>query len=322
VTNNRLVLIDGHAILHRAYHAYPPTLRTRNGRLTNAVYGFTRILLSTLEKISPKYVVVAFDLPKPTFRHKRFKDYKAHRPEVDEELKEQIPTAHEVVKTLNIPIFEVEGFEADDIIGTLAMQAGADKRRSKTPINADINVIIVTGDKDALQLLNGHVQVFMPGRGRKPDRIYDHKRFKKEYGFEPEMLVDYKALVGDPSDAIPGVKGIGPVTAKRLIGKFGTVEKIYKNLDNIKGSVSDKLKADKKQARLSKELAKIVTDVPIKFNLKQAELLDYDKQKIVSLFEKLEFKSLIRKLPGEHQNKKPANTEQSDARKNKQMGLF
>ena len=172
----RLVLIDGHAILHRAYHAYPQTLKTRKGELTNAVYGFTSILLSVLKELKPKYVACAFDLPVPTFRHKKYKKYKAHRPKVDEELKQQIPKAKGVVRTLNIPIFEKEGYEADDVIGSLAKRAYADRRRSKTPaplkgagqarINADKEVIIVTGDKDALQLINNRVKVFVPGRGK------------------------------------------------------------------------------------------------------------------------------------------------------------
>jgi DNA polymerase-1 len=302
---SNLVLIDGHAILHRAYHAYPPTLRTKNGELTNAVYGFTRILLATLEKISPKYVVVAFDLPKPTFRHKRFKDYKAHRPKVDDELKQQIPRAREVVKTLNIPFFQKEGFEADDIIGTLAKKAKAD-------------VVIVTGDKDALQLINSKTTVFVPGRARRPDKIYNKQEFVKEYGFQPKLLVDYKALIGDPSDAIPGVKGIGPKTAKKLITEFQTIENIYKNIEKIENKVAAKLKSNKKTALLSKELAEIITNVPLKFSLKKAKLLDYNKQKVIKLFEQLEFSSLIDKLPGEKKvDKKP-----EPVKKDEQIGLF
>jgi len=346
MTNNRLVLIDGHAILHRAYHAYPVSLKTREGQLTNAVYGFTRILLNTFEKISPNCAAVAFDLPKPTFRHKKFKDYKAHRPKIDDELKAQIPLAHQVVKSLNLPIFEEEGYEADDVIGSLAKQASIDKQSV-----GNIDVIIVTGDKDALQLIDEHIRVFMPGRGKRPDRVYDRKRFIEEYGFEPRLLIDYKALCGDASDGIPGVKGIGPVTAKRLIGKYGSVEEIYKQglgveLNKVEAS-SDKITAKMKllntdsvigdtkgseinrntkkkllqgisSVRMSKELAEIVIDIKLDVDLSKCNIFNYDKQKIEELFEKLEFKSLMDRLPYESKESNSKPTKPQD----EQMGLF
>jgi len=338
---DRFVLIDGHAIIHRAYHAYPQTLKTRKGELTNAVYGFTSILLTVLRQLKPKYVAVAFDLPKPTFRHIEFKDYKAQRPKVDEELKEQIPRAHEVVETLNIPIFEVEGFEADDVIGSLAFQAKLPniknkklnikntykiskiKKRKKireyrSP-RKSLETIIVTGDKDALQLIDNNIKVFMPGGGQRPAKMFDRKRFLKEYGFEPRQLVDYKALSGDPSDNIPGVKGIGPKTASKLIIKFGGIKQIYDNIDKIESKVVDKLTNQKDQALLSLRLAKIVTDVGIKLDLKKCRLLDYDKEKVKELFEELEFKSLINRLPGVKMVKKDQGKQKSEDR---QMGLF
>jgi DNA polymerase-1 len=243
---DRLLLVDGHAILHRAYHAYPP-LTTTKGELINAVYGFTSILLSVLKNLEPKYVACAFDLAKPTFRHKEFKAYKAHRPKVDEELKEQIPKAKGVVKALSIPIFEKEGFEADDVIGTIAKGAvfayqdfcvhkspakkdnfsiktkaqGCKRVHSKnltdSPRHSKFETIIVTGDKDALQLVDNQIKVFMPQRGKQPPQMYDRKVFLKKYGFEPRQLIDFKALAGDASDGIPGVKGVGPKTATKLI---------------------------------------------------------------------------------------------------------
>jgi len=283
----RLVLIDGNALLHRAYHAYPQTLRTGKGELTNAVYGFTSILLTVFRQLKPKYAVMAFDLPKPTFRHRKYKAYKAHRPKIDQELKEQIPRAHQIVETLNIPIFEVEGYEADDVIGTLA-------GNSQT-----LKTIIVTGDKDALQLINNRVKVFMPGRGKRPARMVDRKAFLKEYGFEPRLLVDYKALVGDPSDAIPGVKGIGPKTATKLIVKFGSLRDIYDNLDRLDVKTRQRLTNQEEQAKLSYKLAQIITQVPLEFNLEKSRLLDYDRQKVEALFEELEFRTLMARLPGE-----------------------
>lgn len=308
---DKLVLIDGHAILHRAYHAYPP-LTTSKGELINAVYGFTSILLTVLSQLKPKYVAVTFDRKEPTFRHKEYKGYKAHRPEVDEALINQIGRVHEVVEALNIPIFEIKGFEADDIIGTLARQASLKE------------VIIVTGDQDALQLVDNKVKVFMPGRGKRPSKMFDRKAVLEKYGFEPRYLVDFKALAGDASDAIPGVKGIGPKTAQGLIGAFGSTEEIFKSIDKIdKKKVLDKLVKGKKEAFLSKKLAKIVTNVPIKLNLKKCLLTDYDQEKAIKLFEKLEFRSLIKKLPGE-QGEDLVKEEEKEKKKEKkeQMELF
>ncbi|MFC1710978.1 5'-3' exonuclease H3TH domain-containing protein [Patescibacteria group bacterium] len=315
---NKLVLIDGHALIHRAYHAYPP-LTTSQGELINAVYGFVSILLTSLFQLNAKYVAVTFDKKAPTFRHKQYKKYKAHRPKVDKELIDQIGRVHEVVESLNIPIFEVDGFEADDVIGTLAQKAGE-----------NLEVVIVTGDHDALQLVNSYVRVFMPGRGKKPAITYDKKAFFKKYGFKPKLLIDFKALAGDAGDGIPGVKGIGPKTATNLILQFGTVEEIYKNIDKVilTASLLDKLKKGKKQAFLSKELATIVCQVPLKFNLKKCKLLDYNKEKVTKLFTKLEFNSLLKKLPTdgwdkitEKMDKGKSETKKED-KKGKQMDLF
>jgi len=283
----RLVLIDGHAIIHRAYHAYPP-LTTSKGELVGAVYGFTSILLTVLQKLHPEYVAVAFDKKAPTFRHKKFKDYKAHRKPVDEELIGQIPRVHQVVGTLNIPIFELDGFEADDVIGTLARQA-------------DKEVIIVTGDADALQLVNDQVKVYMPARGKQPEKIYDRVAVLEKYKLEPKQIVGLKTLSGDASDNIPGVSGVGPKTAASLLKKYNTVEEIYKHLDELPVVLREKLKKDKKNALLSQMLATIDTNVPIKLKISRCRLIDYNKEKVVKLFGELEFKSLIKKLPSDGQ---------------------
>lgn len=337
---DKLVLIDGNAILHRAYHAYPP-LTTSKGELINAVYGFTSILLTVLKQIKPKYVAVTFDKKAPTFRHIEYKAYKAHRPKMDAELVGQIDRVHEVVRTLNMPIFEIDGFEADDVIGTLAKKIST------------LEVIIVTGDYDTLQLVNKNVRVMMPPRGKKPAAIFNKEAVIKKYGFTPKYIIDFKALVGDASDGIPGVTGIGPKTATDLINQFGKLENIYRELgitldkkkatlksqnppangqrllkdsahSVFKKAVFDKLLAGVELAKLSKRLATIVTNVPIKLNLEKCRLLDYDKDKVIHLFKKLEFRTLINRLPSESWEEiiKEKPVKKEPEKKEKQMGLF
>lgn len=316
----KLVLIDGHAILHRAYHAYPP-LTTSKGELVNAVYGFTSILLSVLRQINPEYVAVAFDKKGPTFRHQQYTQYKASRPKMDQELEDQIERVKQVVQTLNIPIFSVQGFEADDVIGTLAKKAA-----KKT------EVIIVTGDQDALQLVDDKVRVYMPARGKKPVQVFNKELVLKKYGLEPKQIVDLKSLAGDQSDEIPGVRGIGPKTAVNLIKMFGSMEKIYeaiekKTLKSLKEKVIKALAEGAESAVLSKSLATIVTDVPINLVLEKCRLLDYDKDKVIELFEELEFRSLVKKLPDDGWREKPLKVRKQDEgieseEKQKQMELF
>lgn len=305
----RLVLIDGHAIVYRAYYAFPKSFVTREGELVNAVYGFSSILLNVIKELRPTHVAVAFDLDKPTFRHQEFTDYKAHRPETEQELKDQIGRVKEVVRILNIPVFEVEGFEADDVIGTLAKQAHTKK----------IQAVIVTGDQDAMQLVNGNVKVFVPGRGQKPAKMYGRKEVRERYGFNPKQMIDFKALCGDPSDNIPGIKGIGPKTASNLIDKYGDVESLYSQgkvgkgystndihhstigggWDGLSAGVQKKLIDGYEDAVKSKMLATIVLDVPIALELLKCELHDYDKDKAVRFFEELGFYSIIRRLPSD-----------------------
>jgi DNA polymerase I-like protein with 3'-5' exonuclease and polymerase domains len=281
---SRLVLVDGHALFHRAFHAMPP-LTTSKGELVNAVFGFTSMLLRVLSDIKPEYAVVAFDTKAPTFRHTEYTAYKAHRISAPEEMHQQLPRVKEVVDTLNIPIFVLEGYEADDIIGTLANQAG------------DLDVYIVTGDRDALQLVNTHVKAYMPGKSLSDIVIYDGKKFEDKYGFKPKQLIDFKALVGDSSDNIPGVAGIGEVSATKLIQEFESVEEIYKNIEKIPEKLSKKLAEGAESAVLSKKLATIDTSVPIRLDLNKCILADYDHTKVQRLFEELEFKSLLSRLP-------------------------
>lgn len=300
-----LVLIDGHAIIHRAYHAYPP-LTTSKGEIVGAVYGFTSIILTVVQRLAPEYIAVAFDKKAPTFRHIKFKAYKAHRKPVDQELIDQIPRVHEVVQTLNIPIFEIDGFEADDVIGTLAKQASAKKL---------VDVSIITGDQDALQLVNHIIKVYMPARGKIPEKIFDEQKVKQDYGLTPKQIIDLKALSGDASDGIPGVDGIGPKTATKLLSQFPTVKEVYANLDSVALKVREKLIKGKEQAELSEQLATITTNVPISLDLEKCRLSDYNIEAVTQLFEELEFRTLLKRLPkqGIIEKHKPAN---------EQMGLF
>lgn len=298
----RLVLIDGHAILHRAYHAFPTTLRTRRGEIVNAVYGFTRILLTVLKDLKPEYAAVAFDLPVPTFRHKEYVGYQVQRPAMDEELKGQIERVQEIVKVLNMPIFAVAGFEADDVIGSLVKQATQKK----------IEAIIITGDKDMMQLVTRQVKVYSPVRGFAEAKLFGEKEVEKLLGTKPNQIIDYKALVGDPSDNYPGVPGIGPKTAVQLLGRFGSLKRIYKEIQKIENKkLREKLVSGKESAELSKKLATIVTDAPVKLSLKACRVKDYDPGITRRLFEELEFRSLLNKLPGaEAPEKKKKESEQ------------
>ncbi len=283
----KFVVFDGNAIVHRAYHAMPP-MTTKKGELINAVYGYSSMMLKVLAELKPDYVAVAFDVAAPTFRHKEFKDYKATRVKGPDDLYEQFERVRDVTEALNIPIFEKEGFEADDVIGTLSREAPE-----------TIETIIVTGDLDELQLVNSKTKVYTMKRGFSDTILYDEKTVEEKYGFGPDKFVDYKALKGDPSDNIPGVAGIGDVSAKNLIVKYGSVENIYKHLHEITGSLKTKLEEGKENATLSKRLSKIVCDVPLKLNLEKCCTHDFDRQKVFTLFQELGFKSLLNRLPKE-----------------------
>jgi len=219
-----LLLFDGNALVHRAFHALPP-LATRTGEMTGAVYGFASIVLKVLAELRPTHYAVAFDYPAPTFRHRQFAAYKAHRPPTPEELKGQFHRVYQLVDALNAPIYEVEGYEADDILGTLSRQASAQ----------DIDTIIVTGDMDTLQLVSPRVRVLTPrpGRSFSDTVIYDEKSVVERYGVTPVQTIDLKGLKGDASDNIPGVSGVGEKTALKLLQQFGSVEGIYAHIDEV-----------------------------------------------------------------------------------------
>lgn len=285
----KLVLIDSNAIIHRAYHALPP-LTTKKGELVNAVYGFTSVLLNVLSRFKPDYIMAAFDLKEPTFRHKEFKEYKATRVKAPDDLYEQIPRVKKIVEAFNIPIAEKEGYEADDLIATFA--------RKTEKLHPDVEVIIVTGDLDTLQLVDEKIKVFALRRGMSDSVLYDKKAIMGRYGLSPEQMVDYKGLRGDPSDNLPGVKGVGEKTATELLKKYKTLENIYKHLSEIKEGVRKKLEHDKVQAYFSKKLAKLVENVPVNFDLEKARAEDFSRVKVINLLRELEFFSLLRRLPG------------------------
>lgn len=281
----KLALIDSNALVHRAYHALPP-MSTRDGVPTNAVYGFTTMLLKMFSTLKPTHVIAAFDVKGPTFRKEKFAAYKAHRKPMEDDLAAQFPLVKEVLNAFGIPIIELKGFEADDVIGTLVKR-----------INGNVKKIIVTGDMDTLQLIDGLTSVFTLRRGVTDTILYDAEMVKTQYGFGPERMIDYKGLRGDPSDNIPGVKGVGEKTAKELIYKYGSVENIFEHLEEITGRAKTMLEGHKEDALFSKELATIHQEVPIDFSLEAAQLDGYDTAKVRAVFEKFEFRSLLARLP-------------------------
>ena len=287
----KLIIIDSNSIIHRAYHALPP-LTTKKEELVNAVYGFLLVFFKAIREFQPDFIAATFDFPAPTFRHKKYKEYKAKRPPAPEELYQQIPKVKEVLEAFNVPIFEKEGFEADDIIGTIAHLA------PKRQIIPEVETIILSGDLDVLQLINPKTKIYSLRKGVKDIILYDEDLVKEKYGgLMPEQLLDFKALKGDPSDNIPGVPGIGEKTAVELIKEFGSLENLYQNLAKLKPKLKESLLLQKEQAFLSKELAEIKTNVPIDFNLKKCQWREYDKEKITKILSSLEFQSLIKRLP-------------------------
>ena len=283
------VILDGNALIHRAYHALPP-LTSKSGELVNAVYGVALTLLSVLEKFHPDYIAASFDLAGPTFRHEKFTDYKATRVKAPDELYAQIPRVKELVRAFNIPIYEKEGFEADDCVGTLARQAEQRKEMIRT--------IIVTGDNDALQLVSDRVNVFALRKGVKDTVLYDEASVAAKYGFPPKTLIEFKGLRGDASDNIPGVRGIGEKGATELLKKYGTLEAVYEHLDALSPSLRTKLEAGRESAFLSRELGTIDTNAPVSLDLESCRMRDFDRKAVEEFFRELGFFSLVKKIPG------------------------
>ncbi|MCX6808486.1 MAG: hypothetical protein NTW50_02360 [Candidatus Berkelbacteria bacterium] len=299
-----LVLIDSNAIIHRAYHALPKTMSTRKGELTNVVYGYATTFIKMLESLKPDYVAASFDISKATFRLAEYSQYKAHRVKADQELYDQIPRVRELLETLSVPIYEMEGFEADDVIGTIS---------SKFEGNDEMHVYIVTGDKDAFQLVDGNIEVYDLKHGLTDAQIINSTVIRAQWNLNPCDFIDLKALAGDPSDNIPGVPGIGPKTATLLLQKYDTLEKIYEKIEageelDIKPRILNLLKEFKDQAFMSKRLATIRKDVPIDFDLEKCKWGDYDKSKVVDFFKEMQFHSLLRRF-GIEKDEKPVTKE-------------
>ena len=284
----KLLILDGNSVINRAYFGVKP-LTTREGLYTHAIFGFLNILDRMEKEEQPDAVCVAFDLHGPTFRHLRYDGYKATRHGMPEELAMQMPVMKDVLRAMNIPIYECQGWEADDVIGTVG----------KICSNNSWECVVVTGDRDSLQLIdeNVHIKLVITKGGQTTANLYTKERFMEEYGFEPKKLIDLKALMGDSSDNIPGVAGVGPKTATDLLVKFGSLDGVYANLGDasIRAKLREKLEAGKENAYLSYELATIVPEAPIDFEPKDAIIQPYNRPALYELFQKLEFVKLIDK---------------------------
>ena len=284
----KFAIIDGKSIFYRGYYAMP-NLSTKDGTPTGGVFGFATMALELIKKLNPDYVCVAWDKPKTNIRKRleMYPDYKAGRKPAPPDFYEQIPVLHELLDAFGWPLYELDDYEADDIMGALAEQA-----RSK-----DIETMLITSDLDALQLINGHVHVYALKKGFSNIELYRPETFILKYGITPEQFLDLKSLKGDSSDNIPGVPGIGEKTALELLKQYQTLDSVYKNIDDIKESIRKKLIAGKDSAYLSKKLAQIWIDAPVKLDLKEVDGRNVNPEKIAEILQKLEFRSLIRQLP-------------------------
>lgn len=289
----KFLIIDGNSILNRAFYGLAGArMTTSEGLHTNAIFGFLNIYYMIIEKFTPNYVAVAFDLKAPTFRHKMYEEYKGTRKGMPDELKEQVPIIKEVLRAMNIPIFEIEGYEADDILGTIASLN--EKNTSR-----DIFTYILTGDRDSYQLISSKTSIIFPSTkmGKTDYTVYTPEVLMQEKGIEPYQVVDIKSLMGDASDNIPGVKGIGEKTAYTLIGKYTTLDNLYKNIDNLDAStkIIEKLRNDEEMARLSYTLATINREVPIMLDYEATRITDVNKEALYPLFKKLSFNKFLSK---------------------------
>jgi len=296
MANPKLILIDAQAVLHRAWHALPQ-LTDSHGRVTNAVYGFTALLLKLINEYEPSYLTVAFDTKAPTFRHKKYEEYKAGRKKQPQIFYDQINFTKNIIKSFDIPIFEKDGFEADDLIGAIIKT-----QKKKIP---NLECLIVTGDLDLCQLIDKQTSVYFIRQGISQIKIYDQEAVEERFGLLPKQLIDFKALSGDPSDNIKGIPGVGPKTALNLIKNFKTIEKLYLYLEKcsdkkqiylIKESLIQLLLKNKKKVFLDKELVTIIQKIP-GLNITKLKLLkSFDIEKIAHTFQEFGFKSLIERL--------------------------
>jgi len=286
VAMSKLILIDGNSIANRAFYALP-LLSNSSGLHTNAVFGFTTMLLKLLEEQKPTHFLVAFDAGKVTFRHKDYAEYKGGRAKTPPELSEQFPLVRDLIRAFGMAQFELEGYEADDIIGTLTRIADE---------KGDIDVLVVTGDKDMLQLASDRVTIALTRKGISEVELYDKDQIKEKYGLTPQQIIDLKGLMGDASDNIPGIPGVGEKTALKLLHEYGSVEGVLANSSELKGKMKEKVEEHADDARMSKELATIYREVPLDTKWEDLAYPGYDGQALGDMFRKMEFKSLLEKM--------------------------
>lgn len=281
---SKLVIIDGHAILYRAFHAMPP-LTTRSGEPINAVYGLVSMILRLVQDLKPTAITVAFDETAPTFRKKELPTYQSQRPPMPDDLSSQFEKAKEFLKASGIPFYSKPGYEADDVIGTIADKAGGE-------------VIIVTGDRDQLQLVDDkkNIKLYMPIAGLSNAKLFGEKETTERMGVPPSQIADLKALIGDPSDNYHGVVGIGPKTAEKLLKEYNNIKNIFTHLKDIEPKVREKLETGKDDANLSFKLATIVRDVPVKVNFDEMKKWKLDSKEVLNLFENFGFKTLTNRI--------------------------
>src|SRR5919106_3110715 len=281
-----LMLIDGPSLVYRGYFALPP-LTMSDGTLVNAVFGFLQIVLRGMQDVKPDYAILSFDRGKPQFRFDAFPDYKKGRPSMPDDLRAQFPIVREIAQMMGMPIRELEGYEADDVIGALTKKA----------TRAGIDTMIVSGDLDGLQLVNEHVKLLTTRMGVAATVIYDAAKVDERYGLRPDQMLDYKALKGDTSDNIPGVPGVGEKTASQLLQQFGSLDGIYEHLDEVKGKLRDRLAEHRESAFMSREVGRILCDLPVELGIEEARTGRYDRRAVAQRFRELEFRSLIDRLP-------------------------
>ena len=281
-----LMLIDGPSLVYRGYFALPP-LTMSDGTLVNAVFGFLQIVLRGMADVKPDYAIVSFDVGKPQFRFDAYPEYKAGRPSMPDDLRGQFPIVREIAAMLGMPTRELSGYEADDVIGTLSKKATA----------AGVDTMIVSGDLDGLQLVDDHVRLLTTRMGVASTVIYDEARVMERYGLRPDQMLDYKALKGDTSDNIPGVPGVGEKTASSLLQQFGTLDAIYERLDEVKGKMRERLAEHRELAVMSREIGRILCDLPVELDLEEARMGRYDRRAVAQRLRELEFRSLIDRLP-------------------------
>lgn len=282
----RLLLIDGNAILHRAYHAYPPSFTDKDGNPTNAVYGFYAMLIKLLQDAKPDYLAICFDRGAPTFRMNMYAGYHENRPKMKDDLASQVPILQNSLEEIGIPLFGIDGYEADDLLGSLSVLATKE----------NLETIIVTGDRDLLQLVNSHVKILMPLVGITKTALFDEKRVEEKYGVKPSQFIDYKALIGDASDNYPGVSGIGPKSAAKMLQKYVSFENLYQHVADLPDGVGQKLAMDAEQAALAKKLATIQIDAPVHLVLADAAMQKFTPEKFAAVFEELGFTSLKKRM--------------------------